>query len=399
MPEPGANIRSPATEEFWYSVCRENRMHRTLATLFALTALSLTAPPAPHAAPPGTAPAKSAGTGELPPERPALPYITLVLVRDAAVQRELRLKPEQLVGVDAAIAEVDEQFWQLRDVSVKQCGEQLDKLLAKLREGLKAALTPPQAQRLDQLILQARGVQALVSPEIVRRLDLSPQQVERLQKLLREAAAEREKSGKEQVTAVSRQSAAEGRQQKSQTQKALAILTPQQEEKLAALCGQPFDLSRVEQIGCVAPELRGVAAWINTDGVSLRQLRGKVVVVHFWAFGCINCVRNLPHYQGWHEKFKNGDVVIIGIQTPETEAERSLDNLRQQVKQRRIAYPVLFDAAAENWKAWGNNMWPSVYLIDKQGRVRHWWYGELAWEGAKGEEYMRERIEALRREK
>ena len=117
------------------------------------------------------------------------------------------------------------------------------------------------------------------------------------------------------------------------------------------------------------------------------------------AFGCINCVRNLPHYQSWYDKFSKTDLTILGIHTPETESERSLDNLKANVKERGIQYPVVFDAPSETWKAWGNNMWPSVYLIDKRGQVRYWWYGELNWEGAKGEEFMRQKIAELIAEK
>jgi hypothetical protein len=92
-------------------------------------------------------------------------------------------------------------------------------------------------------------------------------------------------------------------------------------------------------------------------------------------------------------------VTIIGIHTPETESERSLDNLRRNVTERGIKYPVAFDAASKNWQAWANNMWPSVYLIDKRGQVRAWWYGELNWQGGHGEEQMRKKIEELVAEK
>jgi thiol-disulfide isomerase/thioredoxin len=156
--------------------------------------------------------------------------------------------------------------------------------------------------------------------------------------------------------------------------------------------------SEITDVPC-APELRQVDGWINTEPLTLRELRGKVVVVHFWAFGCINCIRNLPHYQAWYERFPPKQVTIVGIHTPETESERSLDNLRRKVEEYKIAYPVAFDAKSENWKAWANNMWPSVYLIDKQGHVRQWWYGELNWQGAKGEESMRSKIQELIDEK
>ena len=163
--------------------------------------------------------------------------------------------------------------------------------------------------------------------------------------------------------------------------------------------GEPFDPDRVTWVGVVAPELRAVGTWFNTPPLTLEGLRGKVVVLHFWTFGCINCVHNLPHYQSWHQRFSNSQLEVVGIHTPETENERSLDNVRGAIAERAIEYPVALDLAAENWKAWGNSVWPSVYIVDKKGRVRYWWYGELNWNGVKGEEFMRRKIEGLLAEK
>jgi thiol-disulfide isomerase/thioredoxin len=333
-------------------------------------------------------------------EIPAVPYLTLALIRDPSIHAELGLTPKQVAAVQAAIAEVDESFWRLRDVPVKKCAAQLDSLLASLRLRSNRDLTPKQIERLDQIILQARGWKALVSPEIAERLKLSPDQVSKLKSALADAIKEREVAEK----SIADQSAASQEQVRAKLRKAEAkrfsdVLSAKQQNEFASLLGKSFDLSRVTQVGCMAPELRDVTAWINSEPLTLKQLRGRVVVVHFWAFGCINCIRNLPHYQGWQEKFAKDGVTIIGIQTPETDSERKLDNLKRNVIERKIEYPVVFDGASENWKAWGNNMWPSVYLIDKQGRVRNWWYGELNWEGAKGEEFMRKRIAELLAEK
>lgn len=353
-------------------------------------------------APPGksTKPEVQSKDDSPAPEIPAVPYLTLALVRDPSVHAELGLKPKQVEAVQAAVAEVDEPLWQIRDVSVKTVGDQLDGLLRKLRQRLKAELTASQLDRLDQIILQARGWKALVSSEISQRLALSSDQVSRLRTALADSIKEREATEKEVAgQSASNQEQARARLRKSETKRITDILSTKQQNEYSNLLGKQFDLSRVMQVGCVAPELRDVTAWINSEPISLRQLRGKVVVVHFWAFGCINCIRNLPHYQGWQEKFAKSGVTIIGIQTPETDSERKLENLKRNVIERKIEYPVVFDAASENWKAWGNNMWPSVYLIDKQGRVRNWWYGELNWEGAKGEEFMRKRIEELMAEK
>jgi peroxiredoxin len=231
-------------------------------------------------------------------------------------------------------------------------------------------------QRFDQLVIQARGSKALVAPDVRERLKLSDEQLFQLEQIV-----------------------AEAKQGTLDSQKVLALLSPEQQSTVGALFGKRFDLSKITQTGTVAPELRGVDTWINSDPLSLGKLRGKVVVVHFWAFNCSNCINNLPHYQAWFNKFPTSDLTIIGIHTPETATERDVANLKANIKQREIAYPVAVDGASENWQAWGNNVWPAVYLIDRRGVVRSWWYGELNWQGAKGEESMRKRIEELLVEK
>ncbi|MGW8258453.1 MAG: redoxin domain-containing protein, partial [Thermoguttaceae bacterium] len=123
--------------------------------------------------------------------------------------------------------------------------------------------------------------------------------------------------------------------------------------------------------------------------------RGKVVVLHFFTFGCINCIHNQPAYRDWHERFSGRSVVILGIHTPEGESDRKLENIRKAIEKQKIAYPVAVDNKKENWNAWANHIWPSVYLIDKEGYVRYWWYGELNWKGAEGEKLYREKIAEL----
>jgi peroxiredoxin len=88
----------------------------------------------------------------------------------------------------------------------------------------------------------------------------------------------------------------------------------------------------------------------------------------------------------------------VGVHTPEISRERELDNVRKEAVNAQLMFPILVDTEKKNWDAWGNSMWPSVYLIDKQGYVRYWWYGELNWQGADGEQRMRQRIEELLKE-
>jgi peroxiredoxin len=109
----------------------------------------------------------------------------------------------------------------------------------------------------------------------------------------------------------------------------------------------------------------------------------------------VNCHRNYPWYRGWHDSFAQRGLKIVGIHTPETEAERNVDTLRKKIEEAGLPFPVLVDNDKRNWNAWGNSMWPSVYLIDKQGYLRYWWYGELDWKGAGGQEILAKRIEEL----
>jgi thiol-disulfide isomerase/thioredoxin len=306
-------------------------------------------------------------------EIPAAAYVTLMLARDPAIQSELKLQRMQIDQLSAAVAEVDQPMWVLRDVPIAKSAPELDILLAKFQKHLNRILTAAQRDRLNGVILQARGYKALTSPDVSQRLKLSDKQIGQLKQALSQA--------KTDDTTLSK--------------KVLDLLSSDQQAELSVMAGKPFDLNRVLRVQCTAPELRDVSLWINSTPLSLSDLRGRVVVVHFWAFGCINCVHNQPHYQAWFERFPESKLTIIGIHTPETERERSVDNLRGNVAERRIAYPVAVDSDSANWKAWGNNMWPSVYLIDKQGRVRAYWYGELNWQGARGEESMRKKIQEL----
>lgn len=148
-----------------------------------------------------------------------------------------------------------------------------------------------------------------------------------------------------------------------------------------------------------APELQGIEEWINSKPIALKDLKGRVVVLHFWAFGCINCIHNYPAYAAWHKELADKGVTVIGVHTPETEGEKKIDSVRKKVADNSMTYPIAVDTAAQTWAAWVNRWWPSVYLIDKSGQVRYRWDGELNWNKIEGEAVMRKKILELLAEK
>ncbi len=144
-----------------------------------------------------------------------------------------------------------------------------------------------------------------------------------------------------------------------------------------------------------APKLEGISGWQNSKEIKLADLRGKVVVLHFWTFGCVNCQHNLPIYNAWQRDFAAKGVQIIGVHTPETDAEQEAGNVAEQMKKRGIEYPVAIDGEKKTWNAFANRYWPTIYLIDKHGIVRVRWEGELEINDAHGDKIMREKIEQL----
>ncbi|HST13865.1 MAG TPA: cytochrome c biogenesis protein DipZ, partial [Gaiellaceae bacterium] len=125
-----------------------------------------------------------------------------------------------------------------------------------------------------------------------------------------------------------------------------------------------------------APPLHADGAWINSPPLTLAQLRGKVVLIDFWTYSCINCLRTLPHLKSWYSTYHDKGLVIIGVHTPEFAFEHVTSNVRAAVKRLGIAYPVVQDNRYKTWDNYANQYWPAEYLIDKQGHVRHTHFGE-----------------------
>ncbi len=125
-----------------------------------------------------------------------------------------------------------------------------------------------------------------------------------------------------------------------------------------------------------APEITGISNWLNSEPLTLESLKGKVVLIDFWTYTCINCIRTLPHVTSWYEKYKEDGLVIIGVHTPEFEFEKNTDNVQGAIEQFGITYPVAQDNDFGTWRAFSNRYWPAKYLIDKNGNIRYYHFGE-----------------------
>jgi peroxiredoxin len=304
------------------------------------------------------------------------PPVLLQMIRDDSIHEELGLSTSQIESVRQALTKVDPRWFRARNL---------------------------QLQRLNQLQCQALGTRMFVRDDVIDQLKLTPAALvslkETFDKTDRDAAALQTQIHQKEITA------AEGNRQleklKTEEQTMVSkMLSDSQLQSVNKLTGAPFQFSQVKRTYPLATplETKGVK-WIQGGPLKLEDLRGKVVAVHFYAYQCINCQRNLPHYTAWHKDYEKDGLVIIGIQTPETPSERNFESVSEAAKSEGILYPLLLDSESANWEAWSNTMWPTVYLIDRKGFIRRWYQGELNWEGNNGEKNFRESIELLLSEK
>ena len=124
------------------------------------------------------------------------------------------------------------------------------------------------------------------------------------------------------------------------------------------------------------PELNGAVAWLNSAPLTSESLRGKVVLIDFWTYSCINCLRALPYMEAWSAKYKDAGLVVIGVHTPEFAFEKEHTNVQKAVRDLKVNYPVAIDSDYKIWQAFNNQYWPAHYFIDGKGRIRYHHFGE-----------------------
>jgi cytochrome c biogenesis protein CcdA/thiol-disulfide isomerase/thioredoxin len=137
--------------------------------------------------------------------------------------------------------------------------------------------------------------------------------------------------------------------------------------------GQSSEELPVEDL---APSLAGAQAWLNSPPLTFEQLKGKVVLVDFWTYSCINCLRSIPYVRAWAEKYRDHGLVVIGVHAPEFAFERNVDNVKNAIAMLGIGYPVAIDNEYKIWRSFENEYWPAHYFIDANGKVRHHHFGE-----------------------
>ena len=321
------------------------------------------------------------------------------LIHDQAILDDLKLSPQQQAAWRKALDPLDVSFFPYRGRSAAEAAAALNERCTQAKDALAKIMTPPQRERLEKLQVRLEGTEALLRDDIATKIKLTPDQQAEIAKLIGDTRAAQAKVNADVVAAKLDDAAARKeleRLNKAEWDGVLKIVSREQQSRWSGLLAGDFDPAKMGQTRFKAPELIGGSGqWLNSPPLAAGQLRGRVVVVHFFAFGCINCIHNYPSYRKWQEELAGKDVLLIGIHTPETQGEHNVETLKSKLKAEGLAFPVIADNEKANWTAWGNTMWPSVYLLDQEGYLRSFWAGELKWQGRDGEAIIRKQLDAL----
>ena len=319
------------------------------------------------------------------------------LLHEPAVARELTLTATQSRQFHGLLDELDAKFFPLRNMPREEAAKGATEILADASTRLEAMLSKAQFRRLTEIQSRQQGTTALLRTGMSTLMNYKPPQKERVETVISETLAATRELEKRVGNGEPREPLEKeySKLKQNELRKVTGVLTPAQRSVWQKALGRDFDLKSLGHPAFKAPELVDSGEWVHSGPLTMKALAGKVVVLHFYAFGCSNCIHNYPTYLEWQEQFRDKDVVILGIHTPETAAEQDSATVKTKAEDAKLQFPILIDGTKANWRAWGNSMWPSVYLVDKRGYLRHFWPGELKWQGATGDQWMRDRIEEL----
>ena len=329
--------------------------------------------------------------------RSLVPRQMLPLLHTPEIHQELKFSKEQVAELESLFSEIDSSWFQSRILTAEKQLAILDSIDQRVHKWLADHTTKEQRARLSQIELQAQSVRMLLRADLADQIKLESSQQNRFAELARattDAQAALQTALNQGTSSDDLQSKATAAA-KAEQDAVQKVLKPEQQKQLAQFLGEPFELSGLNRIYPMAPEFVSVTSWVNSKPLTLKELRGKVVLVHFYAFQCHNCHANFEIYRRWHDQLRSKGVEVIGIQTPETPTERDPAAVKSAAAERKLEFPILVDLESKNWAAWGNTMWPTVYVVDKNGYIRHWWQGELNWKGATADRTIENVVEQL----
>lgn len=331
--------------------------------------------------------------GEEPSQTAIVPQTLLKLIHAPEVQEELGLQPndEKLLAV---LREIDGPWWRSRNLPEEKQQAVVGAIEKQLLTELKDVLKEDKMKRFREIEVQSQGTRSLLRLGIAKAVGLSSKQSQDIQKVFLDTdKVARKLVGKPNDRTEIEKELTTARE--TEQRRLNELLNPVQRTSLAKLIGKPFDTASLKRVYPLAPELIDSGEWAGGASTTLADQRGKVVLIHFYAFQCHNCVANFDHYNRWQQTLVSRGVTVIGIQTPETSAERNVSLVKAAAKEKGFQFPVLVDVSSKNWDAWGNTMWPTVYVVDKNGYIRWLWQGELNWQGATGDKSIEKLVDEL----
>ncbi len=271
-------------------------------------------------------------SGEEPQSKPLIPQTLLKLIHAPEVQEELGLPPDS-DSLLTILRNIDGPWWRSRNLPEEKQRAVVAELEKQLLSELKSLLREEKIRRLRELEMQAQGTRSLLRESIAAAVGLTEKQSQELRQIFLETdkAARKLMENTKAATSIEQEllTARETEQKRLNE-----LLTSAQRMALAKLIGKPFDTASLKRIFPLAPELIDSGEWTGAKPTTLADQRGKVVLIHFYAFQCHNCVANFDHYNRWQKTLASKGVRVIGIQTPETAAERDVFLVRSAAKEK-----------------------------------------------------------------
>ncbi len=329
----------------------------------------------------------------LEPTNSRVPQNLLSLLHAPEVQHELGIDSSKLAEFEALLRDIDADWWPARNLPSEKQRSTTSRLESKIVSDLEPLLGPKAITRLRQIELQSQSYRCVLRPEIAKSLNLDTKQRKSMESIIDET---------ERLSTLASKAVGDAGKQKAlqeaktgEANKLRAILTQAQQQTLNKWIGDSFDAAKLDRIYPLAPQLLDTNNLVSSGDVNPESLQGNVLLIHFYAFQCHNCVANFQHYKRWHKTLEDRGVRVIGVQTPETSDERDPKKITAAAHQAGFEFPVIMDLKSKNWNAWGNTMWPTVYVVDKRGYIRFWWQGELNWQGATGDKEIEQLVDRL----